>query len=332
MKKLSKNMNCPFLNNNKFPPCLALQSRKWGYLKDFLNDKPKSGQQLSIIHKIKCLNFDGKNISINKDKCINCLFCLLNCPNNLISVSKDLVLSERCSEFIKEKDANLDQEYLNSFFKGKIISQPKGKLLQNFTEIDETENISIWGASIFNFLSKEEKPRLGLEIKMIIKARDRGGRLDICLLSKDLLFAIETKVSFKKMVQENRYVSQMIAYKEEIKNNLEELKLNNIKDLELLLIDGNESDLLFTDHEECTSRVGGQSDIFYSNLIEHELFFISAKAIWALSLKKLFEDNKKYCLENVLGKIIKKGIYGLTTAGVIQKKDKLEVIPLDYFL
>ena len=141
------------------------------------------------------------------------------------------------------------------------------------------------------------------------------------------------KISFKKMMQENRYTSQMIAYKDEIKNNLKELKLNNLKNLELLLIDGNESDLLFSEHKECTSVVGGQADMFYKNLVDHDLFFLSATALWALTLKKLFENDKKYCMENVLGKIMIRNVYGLTSAGVIQNiNGKLKIIPLDNFL
>jgi ferredoxin len=334
-------MKCPFNKQNNLPPCLPLHNKKWGYLKNFLQNDYKNEDYISIIPILKCLNIVDGHIKIDQSKCIKCLFCVSNCPENLISIGEDFILTEKCSEF----DGKIEIEIgiVDKFFKGELIEIPylkklsnqnKYKTLEDFAKVNETQNIAIWGASLIKFLSSDPKCRLGLEIKMIIESRDRGGRLDICLFSHDeYLFAAETKVSFRKMMQENRYVSQMIGYKEEIKNNLKSLDLEKIKNFEFLLVDDKESDLLFSSHPKCTSKVGNQANLFYQNLVEHNLFFISATALWAVMLKKLIIDKEKYSLEHVLSEIMIDNCYGLTSAGVIKKEqDSFVIIELDTYL
>lgn len=334
-------MKCPFNKQNNLPPCLSLHNKKWGYLKNFLQNDYKNADYISIIPILKCLNIVDGHIKIDQSKCIKCLFCVANCPENLISIGEDFILIEKCSEF--DGKIEIENGIVNKFFRGELIEIPylkkisnqnKYKTLEEFAKVNETQNIAIWGASLIKFLSNDPKCRLGLEIKMIIQSRDRGGRLDICLYSNDeYLFAAETKVSFRKMMQENRYVSQMISYKEEIKNNLKSLNLEKIKNFEFLLVDDKESDLLFSSHPKCTSKVGNQADLFYQNLVDHKLFFISATALWALMLKKLIIDKEKYSLEKILSKIIVNDNYGLISSGVITKSgNSFEVKDLDSFL
>ena len=334
-------MKCLYKEQNNLPPCVSIYNRKWGYLKDFLLNNFKDKQYFSIVHKIQCLQVKNGHIEIEQSRCIKCLFCVLNCPGNLISIKKDFALQEKCDEF--NGKIEVEEKIVKNFFNGEMVEIPylhnlstksKYKTLENFTEVEETQNIAVWAASLIKYLSNDQQARLGLEIKMIIKSRDRGGRLDICLLTNDKsLFAIETKVSFKKMMSENRYLSQMISYKEEIKKNLDDLHLTNIKDHTFLLIDGKETDLLYPNHKMCTAKIGNQAEIFYKNLIEHNLFFVSATALWALSLKKLLINRDKYSLENFFNKIIPNKHYGLVSAGIITKTSSGFIIQsLDSFL
>lgn len=335
-------MSCPYNQQSGLPPCISVYSKKWGYLKDFLLNRSKGDQYLSIVHSIKCIDILKTQIKIN-DYCIKCLFCVLNCPGNLISFKKDFTPEEGCSEFV-ESNNKIDKNAVQNFFTNELVKIPYLHVLSSkkpyntldeFTEINETKNIAVWAASLIKYLSKDINCRLGLEIKMIIESRDRGGRLDICLLSNEnVLLAAETKISFAKMMQEGRYVSQMISYKEEINKNLQDLTLSEIKNYEFLLIDGRESDLLFSTHKDCSTKVGNQSEIFYKNIVEHNLFFISATALWALSLKKLFIDKDKYSIENILGKMVQGKDYGLVSAGVITRdvNDNFIIKELDDYL
>ena len=73
---------------------------------------------------------------------------------------------------------------------------------------NETKNISVWGAKVIEFLAKENNPRIALEVGMKIESRNRGGRIDICVLSGNNLFLVEAKVSFQRMIDENRYFTR----------------------------------------------------------------------------------------------------------------------------
>lgn len=335
-------VKCPFNKKNKLPPCLVIDNHKWWYLKDFLLNKNKNEEFLSIIHKIWCINKEWNYIQIKQDKCIKCLFCVVNCPQNLISIKKDIILKEFCNEDCEKP--YLDISISDSFFNWDLVDIPslhdlwstsiKYSSFEKFAETDETQNIAVWGASMVKYLSNDNNSRLWLEIKMIIQSRDRWWRLDICLFSHNhFLFCFETKISFRKMMQENRYISQMINYKEEIQNNLSELDLKEVSNFEILLIDWKESDLLFPDHKDCTSKIWQQANIFYQNLVEHRIFFVSATALRALTLKKLLLNKEKYSLENVFSKIIKEDCFWLLSSWVVVKKDlSFEIKPLDTFL
>ena len=163
---------------------------------------------------------------------------------------------------------------------------------------------------------------------MVIQTRDRGGRLDICLLSDKHLIIAETKVSFRKMMQENRYLAQMLAYQDEIENIISETQSELIH-YKFLLIGGAETDLLPDNHSNCTSREGNQAAIFYDNLKRHNLFFISANALLLLGMLNLLKKNN-YSIENVLNKIMQNNNFGLLTCGVIDKNTEIKTI--DEFL
>ena len=322
---MSKNVGiCPFPYDSKLPKCINIKINSYPYLLDFLSNKPKGATNLIVATTLQCIENKSNNVVINNNNCIKCLFCIFACPEHLIEIKENLDVIAKCSNYENDYENILSQDYYNNYFKEKLINLPaldishfnvKFKSLKNFTEIDETKNLSIWAANLIRYLSISKNVRIGTEIKMMIKSRDRGGRLDICLLSENHLLVFESKVSFSKMMSEDRYLSQMIAYESEIQSTLTKLK-REINYKKILLIDGDESDLLPPNHPYCTSKIGNQSSIFYNNILEHKLFFISSESLLLLSILKLFKGDD-YSIENILDKYDKPNIVGLTSAGFI---------------
>lgn len=330
--------NCPFEFNKNLPPCIVVRTYQWAYLKDFIEDKRKGKipNDLMIAHNIDCIEFKTNYISIKNEKCIKCMFCVFGCEGNYIEIQNNYNLFAVCSNFKIDYKKKLSENEINSWFSGNLIKLPtlelshiklKYKSFQEFTEVDETKNIAVWSANTMRFLSNSKDCRIGTEIKMVIQTRDRGGRLDICLLSDKHLIIAETKVSFRKMMSENRYLSQMLAYQDEIENILTEIESELIHH-KFLLIDGSENDLLPENNANCTSREGNQAKMFYDNLKNHNLFFISANALLLLGLLKLFKGNN-YSIENVLDKIAVNNL-GLLSCGVVNRN--FEIMKLNSFI
>lgn len=324
---------CPF-EFSKLPPCIMVKTFQWAYLKDFLLDNRKKNtiHDLLVAHNIDCIEFKRNHISVKNSHCISCMFCVFACPSHYVEVHQNLELFAMCSNFKIDYKNKLSENQLNSYFRGNLLDLPsiefshlkiKYKDFQSFTEINETKNISVWGANTIKFLSKSDHIRIGLEIKMNIQSRDRGGRLDICLLSENHLIVAEAKVNFRKMAQENRYLSQMLAYENEILDTLQNLN-SSIKYYKFLLIGGNETDLLPPTHPNCTSNEGKQATIFYENLKKHQLFFISANALLTLGILKLFKGND-FAIENILDKTFENGL-GLLTCGLIDQNMEIKNI------
>jgi hypothetical protein len=96
------------------------------------------------------------------------------------------------------------------------------------------------------------------------------------------------------------------------------------------LIGGNETDLLPQSHSDCTSRKGDKAIKFYDTIKECNFFFISANAMLALGLMKLFVSYEKYNLENLYHIIINPKYVGLLSSGVIDREE--QIIPLNEIL
>lgn len=326
---------CPFEFNKNRPPCIVVRTYQWADLKDFIEDKRKgnSVNNLMIAHNIDCIEFKTNHVSIKNEKCIKCMFCVFGCEGNYIEIYNGFELLALCSNFKQDYQSKISEQEFKKWFNNKLVQLPEIELshlkikyysFQEFTEVDETNNIAVWGANTMRFLSKSKNNRIGTEIKMNIITRDRGGRLDICLLSEKHLIVAETKVSFNKMMQEGRYLSQMLAYEDEISKTLDRLK-TNLKHYKFLLINGSECDLLPFNHECCSSKEGNQSNIFYNSISKHEIFFASANALLLLGILKLFKGDK-YSIENVLDRVMVNGNLGLLSCGVINSN--FDIIPL----
>lgn len=322
---------CLYKYETSLPPCVVLRVFKYSYLKDFISDVKGKTSDLSVALKIDCIEFRGDHIDIKNDNCINCMFCVFGCPGNNIEVKDDFTLRAMCSNFIVDYDNKLGEDQLGKLFTGEFLKLPsirlnqfkvKYKSFQEFTEKDETTNIAVWGANILRYLSQVKEPRLALEVGMIINTRDRGGRLDICLLNEDLLFVAEAKVSFDKMMNENRYVSQLLAYEDELQAATKDISLTHYK---FLLIGGAESDLLPQDHPNCTQKVGNRASSFYKSIIDNNFYFISANALLSLALLKLTKGDE-YSFENIYNKLFRENVLGLLSIGIlVNNNGKIEI-------
>ena len=322
-------MKCSFEFENH-PPCIVLNTKKYNYLDDLLKDQSGREEFKMISFQIECIEFNGSHINIRSENCINCFYCVFGCPGNSIEVNDFYVFKAMCSDYDSNYENRISEKTIDKIFNGEFINLPsikttqiraKYKSFEKFTSVDETKNISIWGANCLKFLSSSINPIVSLEVGMKIKTRNRGGRLDICLKNDGYLFIAEAKVSFEKMMSENRYLSQMIAYEEEISSTLKRLN-SKITVFKFLLIGGKESDLLPINHPECTSKVGNQSSLFYQNCINKNLFFISANALLSLGLKKLFKGDH-YNLESCCLDIFHEENIGLLSSGIVRKDGEI---------
>jgi NAD-dependent dihydropyrimidine dehydrogenase PreA subunit len=334
---VNNNKKCAYTYDSKLPPCVILRVHKYSYLSDFINDKKSRVDDLAIALKIDCIEFKGDHIDIKNENCINCMFCVFGCPGNNIEVRNNFYLEAVCSNFKIDYNDKLEDSVLDELFSGKFIKLPSIRLQQfriryksfeEFTSKDETTNISVWGANTMKYLSSSVNPRIGLEVGMKITNRDRGGRLDICLLNKGLLFVAEAKISFDKMMNEGRFESQLIAYEEELKLATLETEINYFK---FLLVGGAESDLLPFTHSECTSKVGNRATSFYNTVIKNNFFFISSNALLSLALLKLFRG-ESYSIENIYKKIFSKNVLGMLSCGLIVNNNGIiAVVPLSKY-
>ena len=112
-------------------------------------------------------------------------------------------------------------------------------------------------------------------------------------------------------MDEDRYHSQIIAYKKEIKNILKSKTFYTF-----LLIGGEETDLLPFDNQKCTSNVGNRSKTFYQNLKKHGIKFISANGLLKLGLMKLKFGNF-YSLDFLASLFDDASVVGILSSGII---------------
>jgi hypothetical protein len=86
----------------------------------------------------------------------------------------------------------------------------------------------------------------------------------------------------------------------------------------LLIIGGDESDLLPPSDPRCTSRSGNMSKRFFSLLLKYNIRFISSTALWGLALKQMTTRNVDYCWDSFIPDIFEDhSCFGLITAGKI---------------
>lgn len=280
--------------------------KKYKSIDDFVNNASKAKKDEEYTICSECNGFDFGKMDFT-DKCFGCLFCIFE-DNNLND------------KFIDKWGANFISDYAQKSFKGNIVSMPSAKkILRNptkdleaFTGVNETKNIQPWTAGIINHTCSTEN-RMGMEIPVFNMDYDRNGRLDVCSITENgHLVVLETKISLDDALKDERFIEQQAKYTSEIKKSTSDFEY-------LTLFGGKETDLLPITHKECTGKVGGKTERFYSMVNQFGIKFVSANAIWCMCcsyitygsryawdvfLKAIFADDNCVGLISA-GKIIK---------------------------
>lgn len=290
-------MTCAYqLTPSGLPPCLIFTHKTYKNLSKFLdsNDAGKDKDEL-LSNEIDCISYSKKlnTVSINQDQCITCGSCVFSCPGGLINFTDELKAYSSCSGYkgrSRKELINIQDNLIN--FSGNNLDSlnSRYKSFEKFTGVKETTNISVWSGNVAKYVFGNQA-RIGLEIPLTIDGRDRNGRLDVCVLTKDALIVMEAKIGLKKLMAEGRYEAQILAYEEELSG----LKLKEnfaVESIKLLLVGDDEKDLLPQDHDLCTSKVGNLSGLFYKSILTHRIQFISARGLLAFAMSKLISPEK----------------------------------------
>lgn len=188
---------------------------------------------------------------------------------------------------------------------------------EEYTKRDEVNNIALWILSAIDYCS-DSKLRLGKELEINQENNPRDGRLDVVAVRDLKTIVIETKTDTRTLLNENRFTTQINAYTSEcLKYTQEHLKSDEL--LVLLAIGGDETDIYPIDHEDCvTGIVGNISKIFYDKVIQNNIRFVSANALWSLVTYK-HVTNKNIDIFKFLNYIFSdKESLGLLSGGVVK--------------
>ncbi len=184
---------------------------------------------------IGALEINELNVEINLKKCIGCMACLSTVKNldNLFQ-NKGKILSQIYPSSIISKLNKRD------FFKGKLFEFPffsNRKIISfsQFTSRKETTHISLWASTVINFLCSSQDSRIGKEIEIMKMSDPRDGRLDVCIVSDNLVLVGESKVDLDSLLVENRYRLQIPSYKQECQKFIDEYNSKHHKDKKLLI-------------------------------------------------------------------------------------------------
>ena len=95
---------------------------------------------------------------------------------------------------------------------------------------------------------------------------------------------MESKISLDDALKDERFIEQYHKYTTEI-----EKSTSNY--IYLTLFGGKETELFPISSSYCSGKIGGKSERFYSIVINNNISFISATALWCLCCKYLVLGN-----------------------------------------
>lgn len=241
----------------------------------------------------------------------------------------------------KEKVDKFDTEnFLNSVFKGRIVSLPhfniieqdieKYERFEEFTKRDEVNNIALWFLAAIKYLSSSPDLLLGKELEIIQSENPRDGRLDDVAIKEKTALVVETKTDLRSALVENRFLYQIPNYTKECLKLMNEYRKGGVTHV-MLGIGGEETNIFPPGHPDCTTgNVGDMSKIFYDKLLEKNIRFISANALWCLVVYKLITNKKIDLVDFISSVFSNKSSIGLLSGGVVERKDdSLIVKPID---
>ena len=319
---------CPFYSKKISLSCYVFTSGRYKNLPDFIINKTAGTSSFSIAGdgNIECMDIIDPPLEAipNTKKCINCMFCVFGCPGNKFTISNTYQISSHCNDSSIPSDWGPLPGKVARSFKGTLLSDddfqsvdffnPRGRYqgFENFTSVDETKNIAVWLGNTIKFLLGA-KSRVGLEIPVDIPGADRDGRLDVTGILEEYLISCETKTTFKDMMSDKRFVEQMAGYERKLRA---ETQPTSIRYNQFLVVGGAETDLLPISDPRCTSNLGGDAELFYRLIRDHQIKFISAKSFLILGMKALLAEDH-FNLEAELSTLLGSHSVGLLSCGPI---------------
>ena len=115
------------------------------------------------------------------------------------------------------------------------------------------------------------------------------------------------------MMSDKRFVEQMSGYERKLRI---ETQSSSMRFHQFLVVGGAETDLLPISDPRCTSTIGGEAELFYRLLKDHQIRFISAKSFLVLGMKALLAENH-FDLEMELSMLLGNESIGLLSCGPI---------------
>ena len=201
-----------------------------------------------------------------------------------------------------------------SDIRGGRASIPLGNVVNSFDEFtarDETNNIAVWTGNLFRFLGGPGS-RVSREVPVAMAKGDRNGRLDVVLRMGGWLYSIETKTSLAEAIRDRRFADQMAAYEFVLSQECNRVGLHY---QQILVVGGEESDLLPRGHRQSSLAAKDPDNRFYSDLIRMNLRFVTTRALLLLGLSELQSGVSVW--RAILSELNGPGFLGLTSAGLV---------------
>ena len=289
--------------------------KKYNDIKDFVNNYPKSDDNISYTIAKGCPGIDFNRQTITAD-CFACLFCILE--------------NEKLRKnFLHIRGNDYFSKISKESFNGKPISAPKVitdlrkhpyDSLKSFTSTNETSNIQPWAAGLLGKMSSNNS-RVSMEIPVFNTDYPRNGRLDIGVMVNNRLLVVESKTSLDDALKDERFLEQQVKYTNEIDKITSDY-------LYLTLFGGEEKDLFPPNSRYCSGKIGGKSQRFYEMAVDNNIKFVTANALWCLCCRYL-EVGSEYCWDSILKKIFNDAeCIGIISAGkVLNNNSDYRIVP-----
>jgi len=291
--------------------------KKYKDIVDFVQDVPKSKTTEKYTILFKCNGIDNPTTTpAMNSNCFGCLFCVFG-------------NSQLLSAFKAHWGENAISQWAETAFCGTPVRVPVAKKalkakyrnLESFTAVDETTNIQPWAVGIVNHACSCEN-RVSMEVPVFNNAYSRNGRLDICSITEDWLITMESKTTLDDALGDERFVEQHEKYTVEIEKATQDY-------VYLTLVGGKETDVFPVGNPYCTGNIGDKAKRFYRILIDNDIKFITANALWCIACKYLTYGNA-FAWDNFITEVFSDPeCVGLLSAGkVMYRNGEFIILPI----